>query len=131
MTSVDDQTGAEAQPSASDRKFLKELSAGITSLVLLALLAEAEEPLYGYLIAKHLEADSRDGLPVKQGTLYPVLRSLEANSLLSSFVEPSASGPPRRYYSITPAGRDSLQTWKQAWTATRDFVDAIMEGHHV
>lgn len=131
VTTVDDQTGAEAKPSASDRKFLKELSAGITSLVLLALLAEAQEPLYGYLIAKRLDADSQDGLPVKQGTLYPVLRSMEAKSLLSSFVEPSASGPPRRYYSITPAGRDSLRSWKQAWVGTRDFVDAVLEGHHV
>lgn len=130
MSVGDGGDGTELQRAPADRKFLKELSSGIASLVLLALLGEAEEPLYGYLIAKRLEADSRDGLPVKQGTLYPVLRSLEAQGLLSSFVQPSVSGPPRRYYSITPAGRDALLSWKLAWTGTRDFVDAVLGGHH-
>ena len=62
---------------ASVRKFQKELSSGIVSLTLLALVARAEAPLYGYQIAKELDSFA-EGLPVKQGTLYPVLRSLEA-----------------------------------------------------
>ncbi len=110
-------------------KFQKELSAGTVSLVLLALLRRAEEPLYGYQIAKRLEGASEGRLPLKQGTLYPVLRSLEANGLLVSHVEPSVSGPPRRYYSVTDLGRESLDTWKMAWARTRDFVDAVLEGH--
>ncbi len=110
-------------------KFQKELSAGTVSLVLLALLQRAQEPLYGYQIAKRLEGVSEDSLPLKQGTLYPVLRSLEAGGLLVSHVEPSVSGPPRRYYSTTALGRESLDTWKKAWTRTCDFVDAVLEGH--
>ena len=43
-------------------------------------------------------------MPVKQGTLYPVLRSLEAGGLLSSEVEPSVAGPPRRYYQVDRGG---------------------------
>ena len=89
-------TGDEAI-AQSLRKFKKELSSGIVSLALLALMAHADKPLYGYQIAKELEGFG-DGLPVKQGTLYPVLRSLEAGGLLTSEVEPSVSGPPRRYY---------------------------------
>src|SRR5665647_35437 len=85
---------------AGVRKLQKELSSGIVSLALLALLARAEKPLYGYQIAKELDSFG-EGLPVKQGTLYPVLRSLEAGRLLTSEVEPSVSGPPRRYYSVT------------------------------
>jgi len=110
-------------------KFQKELSAGTVSLVLLALLQRVQEPLYGYQIAKRLEGESDDSLPLKQGTLYPVLRSLEATGLLVSHVEPSVSGPPRRYYSITVLGQESLDTWKKAWARTRDFVDAVLEGH--
>jgi PadR family transcriptional regulator, regulatory protein PadR len=110
-------------------KFQKELSAGIVSLVLLALLERAQEPLYGYQIAKTLEGASVDGLPLKQGTLYPVLRSLEVGELLASRVEPSVSGPPRRYYSITPLGREALPHWKRAWSRTRGLVDAVLEGH--
>ncbi len=114
--------------SASVRKFQKELSAGIVSLALLALLARADKPLYGYQIAKELEGFG-EGLPVKQGTLYPVLRSLEAGGLLSSEVEPSVAGPPRRYYSVTEAGRQAVVQWQQSWDRTRVFVDAVLEGH--
>lgn len=108
------------------RKFQKELNAGIVSLVLLATLADAKEPQYGYQIAKQLE---REGTAImKQGTLYPVLRSLCAGGFLDSQVEPSVSGPPRRYYHITEAGRNVLAQWKSAWVSTRDFVDSILEG---
>jgi PadR family transcriptional regulator PadR len=55
-----------------------------------------------------------------------VLRGLEGGGLLDSHVEPSVSGPPRRYYRITPAGRDVLARWSGAWRATRDSVDAVL-----
>ncbi|MGA9854782.1 MAG: PadR family transcriptional regulator [Gammaproteobacteria bacterium] len=109
------------------RKFQKELNAGIVALVLLATLAEAREPQYGYQIAKQLERDNEENTVMKQGTLYPVLRSLSAAGLLDSYVEPSVSGPPRRYYTITNAGRTVLEQWKDAWVSTRDFVNTIMK----
>lgn len=108
------------------RKFQKELNAGTVSLVLLAILAHADEPMYGYQIAKQLEAiEDGDGV-FKQGTLYPVLRNLAAAGLLASEVEASVTGPPRRYYSITARGRDSLVEWQAAWHRTRDLVDALL-----
>ncbi|HVA54844.1 MAG TPA: PadR family transcriptional regulator [Gammaproteobacteria bacterium] len=109
------------------RKFQKELNAGIVALVLLATLADAHEPQYGYQIAKQLERDNEENTVMKQGTLYPVLRSLSAAGLLDSYVEPSVSGPPRRYYTITTAGRMVLEQWKDAWVSTRVFVDTIMK----
>lgn len=109
------------------RKFQKELSAGTVSLALLAVLGSAAEPMYGYQIAKRLE--SLDGvLSGKQSALYPVLRNLSAAGQLDSHVEPSVAGPPRRYYRITEAGRITLQQWTAAWRATRDSVDAVLEG---
>ena len=130
MAAVDQEQGRGETdaPAASLRKFQKELSAGTVSLVLLALLARAPEPLYGYQVAKRLESATDTGLPVKQGTLYPVLRSLESGRLLTSYVEPSVSGPPRRYYSITADGREALASWVALWGRTRDFVDAVLEG---
>jgi len=109
------------------RKFQKELNGGIVSLVLLSILAAATEPLYGYQIAKQLEREGSSTAIMKQGTLYPVLRSLCAAGLLESHVEPSVSGPPRRYYRITEPGRRLLAQWRAAWTQTREFVDAILE----
>ncbi|MFT4257788.1 MAG: PadR family transcriptional regulator [Pseudoxanthomonas sp.] len=115
------------EPDAQLKKFQKELSAGTVSLALLAVLAQADEPLYGYLIAKRLE--KLDGvLSGKQSALYPVLRSLEGAGLLDSFVEPSTAGPPRRYYRITDAGRIALREWAAAWRATRDSVDSVLKG---
>lgn len=54
---------------------------------------------------------------------------LSAAGLLDSYVEPSVSGPPRRYYTITQAGHAALRQWKEAWASTRDFVDSIMKDY--
>ena len=113
---------------AALRKFQKELSAGTVSLALLAVLARAAAPMYGYLIAKELERVGEGVLSGKQSALYPVLRNLEAAGLLESHVEPSSSGPPRRYYHINAQGRAVLAQWIQAWRDTRDSVDSVLEG---
>lgn len=110
------------------KKFQKELSAGTVSLALLAVLAKADEPLYGYLIAKELERVGEGVLSGKQSALYPVLRNLEGAGLLESHVEPSMAGPPRRYYRINAHGHQVLDQWIQAWRATRDSVDSVLEG---
>ena len=115
----------EADPQL--RKFQKELSAGTVALVLLAVLGQASEPMYGYQIAKRLEHGS-SLLSGKQSALYPVLRNLDAAGLLASEVEPSVAGPPRRYYRITDQGRQVLGAWRQSWTETRDFVDHLLQG---
>jgi PadR family transcriptional regulator PadR len=111
------------------RKFQKELSAGTVSLALLAVLGAAAQPMYGYQIAKTLERHGEGALSGKQSALYPVLRNLEAAGLLESYVEPSISGPPRRYYAITELGRRALVAWTAAWTATRDSVDSVLKGN--
>ena len=114
--------------SFATRKFQKEMNAGTSSLVLLNVLSRSKEPMYGYQIAQLLEENGPDLPLMKQGTLYPVLRSLEENGLLSSMVEPSVSGPPRRYYTITPEGREALREWLEIWKQTKKFVDTILKG---
>ena len=109
------------------RKFHKELSAGTVSLALLAVVCAGQEAMYGYQIAKRLEHLGDGVLAGKQSALYPVLRNLEAAGLLESFVEPSMSGPPRRYYRATSAGRDVLVEWSAAWRATRDSLDSVLK----
>jgi PadR family transcriptional regulator PadR len=110
------------------RKFQKELNAGTAALVLLGVLDKASSPMYGYQIAKLIEAQTRDVDIMKQGALYPVLRSLEAAGLLQSEVEPSVAGPPRRYYTITEDGRLTLAKWTEIWRQTSDLVNAVLEG---
>lgn len=115
--------GGESDVDALGRKFQRELNAGLVSLVLLAVLDAAREDLYGYQIAKQLQQASAGPPIVKQGALYPVLRTLSAQGLLASRIVPSYSGPPRRYYRITDAGRRTLAQWRAIWGTTRDFVD--------
>jgi PadR family transcriptional regulator PadR len=117
-----------ADPSALTKKFQKEMNAGIASLVLLSVLEKSSEPMYGYQIAKHLEEYSGDASFMKQGALYPVLHSLEGSGLLESKVEPSVSGPPRRYYEITSDGRETLVTWQGVWKQMKSFVDRAIKG---
>lgn len=111
---------------ALTRKFQRELGAGLTALVLLSVLGDSSEDLYGYEIARRLSAATGEGSPFKQGALYPVLRNMSASGLLTSRVVPSYSGPPRRYYRITPLGREILESWRDTWFTTRSFVDAIV-----
>ncbi len=110
------------------KKFQKEMNSGTASLVLLSVLAQSEEAMYGYQIAKYLDDNRLNAPAMKQGALYPVLRSLEKNALLSSKVEPSISGPPRRYYNITDEGRETLTQWAEIWSQMKNFVDNILEG---
>src|SRR2546423_13584264 len=98
--------------------------AGLSSLVLLAVLARAGREMYGYEIAKAVKAEGEGGLIFKQGAIYPVLRSLNQLGLLESRVEASAFGPPRRYYNITDEGRRALFEWQGAWEDMRGVVGA-------
>ena len=110
------------------KKFQKELNAGTTALVLLGVLSRAEEPMYGYQIAKLIEEKSNDIPILKQGALYPVLRAMESSGLLESEVEPSVSGPPRRYYRITDTGLQTLEKWKDIWERIKTLVDTVLRG---
>ena len=109
------------------RKFQKVLNGGLVGLVLLAVLDQSAEDLYGYEIAKRL-ASANEGTSIfKEGTIYPVLRALSASNLLTSRIVPSYSGPPRRYYRITEEGRAVLAEWKAVWQSPRGFVDRFIE----
>ncbi|MEP6896814.1 MAG: PadR family transcriptional regulator, partial [Chloroflexota bacterium] len=110
------------------KKFQKELNAGIASLVMLSVLDNSAEPMYGYQIAKLLEDYSGEASFMKQGALYPVLRQLESSGLLDSKVEPSVSGPPRRYYEITAEGKETLVVWQGVWKQMKSFVDKAIKG---
>jgi PadR family transcriptional regulator len=110
------------------RKFQRELNAGTAALILLGVLDRSSEPMYGYQIAKQIERAAEDLPMMKHGALYPVLRSLENSGLLASRVEPSVSSPPRRYYTITDAGRSALGDWTRIWHRTKTFVDNTLKG---
>lgn len=108
--------------------FQKGLNTGIAELVLLSIVNNAEAPMYGYQIAKVIEKENEEIAVIKLGTLYPFLRSLEKSGFLESHVDPSVSGPPRRYYQITELGKETLQQLTGRWKRTIVFVNDILTG---
>ena len=87
---------------------LLELRRGV---IVLAVLSQLSEEQYGYSLMKRL---SDQGFEIDQGTLYPLLRRLEAQNLLTSTWKVEASRP-RRYYIISPEGQKIFPQLKQEW----------------
>ena len=104
------------------KKFQKELNSGTVALVLLSIIDKAEEPLYGYEIAKQLQQDNEG----KTGAIYPVLRNLHGKGLIDCDVRMSESGPPRKYFSISPLGKAVLTQWLAIWRSTQQQVNNIL-----
>jgi PadR family transcriptional regulator PadR len=95
---------------------------GFLDLCLLAMLRE--RPDYGYGLAQRLAVAGVADVP--GGTLYPALLRLEQQGLASPSWGPSESGPRRKYYAITDAGRAELDTQVAGWQRFRDGVDVLV-----
>ena len=106
------------------KKFQKELSSGLVSLVLLSILNQAQTALYGYEITKKLQQNNEE----KLGAIYPVLRNLHARELVHCEVKTSDSGPPRKYYTISALGKRVLAQCLTSWLATQSHVNNIING---
>ena len=111
-----------------NRDFQKGFYTGVSVLILLGVVARAKEPIYGYQIAKTIEGNNADTPIIKLGTLYPILRALERDGLLESKIDPSVTGPPRKYYKITDTGRIALEQLNSAWEQGKKFMDGILTG---
>jgi PadR family transcriptional regulator PadR len=105
------------------RNPIPELSRGVVEHCVLALLREDES--YAFELVRVL--GSR-GLVTSEGTIYPLLARLRRDGLVSTTWRESVTGPPRRYYQITSAGRAVLDGFLGDWTDFRDAVDAILAG---
>lgn len=109
-------------------KVQRDLGVGTAWLVVLATIARAQSPVHGYEIARSLSNASPQGVGVKHGTLYPILRTMEAEGLVTSTLVASTQGPARRCFTITPAGRNTLAACAASWRATRGHVDELLGG---
>lgn len=85
----------------------------------------AAETTYGYEIMEKLVRHGFDD--VREGTIYPLLVRLEKKELISSEVRPSPLGPSRKYYSLTPSGREMLDAFAVCWDSISKAVKNIME----
>jgi PadR family transcriptional regulator len=102
---------------------LSELRRGVLEPCVLALLAE--RPRFGLELVRDL--DEANGLLTSQGTIYPLLTRLHAGGQVTSHWVEAPGERPRRYYTITDAGRHALAEFRSAWTSFRHTVDHILK----
>lgn len=101
----------------------RELLKGVTDNLLLSII-EREGPLHGYEIVRKLEKASDGYFRFKEGTLYPALNRLEEDGSLTSRWENGRSAP-RRCYSITELGRQTLKKKHIQWQQFSTAVDLV------
>lgn len=105
-------------------KIEKSLLSGSTSLLILALLKDGDK--YGYEMVAELARRSDDTFLLKEGTLYPLLHSLENEGLVKSYTKQTPAGRERKYYALTPAGGERLSYKEQEWRVFTEKVNAVI-----
>ncbi|MFE5584512.1 PadR family transcriptional regulator [Kitasatospora sp. NPDC056531] len=104
------------------RSGVSQLRRGVLEFCVLALLRDGER--YGFELVRDLGA--AQAMVTSEGTIYPLLSRLRREELVTPSWRESTSGPPRRYYTLTPAGHRALKEFTAEWTLFRDAVDRLL-----
>ncbi|MEI7025742.1 PadR family transcriptional regulator [Paenibacillus sp. y28] len=104
-------------------KISKELLKGSTVTLILSQLQQQD--MYGYELAKAIEQRSSGAFALKEGTLYPLLHTLEQNGVVEAYWQ-EHDGRKRKYYRLTSSGKELLQEKKQEWSLFRSAVDQVL-----
>ena len=99
-----------------------QLKKGVLGLCVLALLSRGNS--YAYEIASKLS----HAVDMGEGTIYPLMRRMQNEGLVGTYLEESPSGPPRKYYRLTDAGRASLAAQLAEWRSFTAAVEGLI-GH--
>jgi PadR family transcriptional regulator PadR len=98
-----------------------QLRKGLLELAILNSVAPA--PLYGYDIVRRLS--DVDHLVITEGTVYPILSRLKNSGYVETYIEESPEGPARKYYRLTPRGREDLQRMNQHWDRLHHAIGGL------
>jgi PadR family transcriptional regulator PadR len=93
-----------------------QLRKGVLELCVLTLLSRADS--YGYEIATRLMQEVGMG----EGTIYPLMRRMQDDGQVSTYLMEAPGGPPRKYYRITETGRATLKAQRQEW---KSFITSV------
>jgi len=99
-----------------------QLKKGSLELCVLALLSQHDS--YAYEIASRLA----EAIGMGEGTIYPLMRRLQGDGLVETYLVESPAGPSRKYYRLTEAGVASFSSQKAAWAAFSRSVNDILGG---
>lgn len=107
-------------------KIDKSLMSGSTTMLILSLLSREE--MYGYQMITELARRSDKTFELKEGTLYPILHTLEAEGLVTVREREAETGRVRKYYRVTRKGLKALEEKKAEWSLYTEKVNAIILG---
>lgn len=91
--------------------------------LVLAVLSQLRDPQYGYSLRQAL---AEKGMSIEEGTLYPLLRRLEGQGFLDSEWR-IENGPPRRYYTLSRAGRREYDKLASSWNELVSTMGRLLE----
>lgn len=103
------------------KSWITQLRKGLLEYCVLSVLRHEEG--YGYEVVIRLKAI--DELIVTESTVYPILSRLKRDGYLQVRTEPSPSGPPRRYFSLTSLGKQRLQSMDCYWDALHQSISQL------
>lgn len=101
-----------------------DLIRGHTETIILAQLLEKDS--YGYEINKAMQQKTAHRFELKEATLYTAFRRLEESGCIRSYWGDETTGARRRYYSITPLGRESYRLRKKEWKDAKTLIDKLI-----
>jgi len=102
--------------------WVSQLRKGLVELLVLGALKREE--VYGYQLLQKLAP--LNGLALTESTLYPVLGRLADDRLVAVRQVPSPTGPPRRYYRLTPAGDKRLAEMLAHWRQVNESIESLI-----
>jgi len=95
---------------------------GVLELCVLSLLSERD--CYGYdvseILSKHID--------ISDGTVYPILRKLRSEGLVTTYLSEESGGPPRKYYSLTGPGKKEYAKERAEWLSFAEIVKKLLKG---
>lgn len=112
-------------------KIEKEMKSGFLTVLILYIIERSDEPIYGYRIIQELNEATKNRLVFQEGTVYPILRSLQTQEFVTPYLGESPTGAPRKYYRITGSGRTALKEGLGSMKVFRESIDAIFRSLEV
>ncbi|HAX84179.1 MAG TPA: PadR family transcriptional regulator [Ruminococcaceae bacterium] len=94
---------------------------GVVELCVLSLLKKKD--CYGYEISDYLSRH----IDISEGTVYPILRKLKADGMLTTYLQEESGGPPRKYYSLTELGKEEYAADKTEYLKFAKSVEKLLE----
>jgi len=95
---------------------------GVIELCILAALSKMD--MYGYELSTNISKE----IDISDGTVYPILRKLKSDGLVTTFLSEFSGGPPRKYYSITEVGKTKYQVESKEWLDFSNTIHRMLGG---